>query len=242
MANKRRNSSARPPRELGLDEKLASIGVMVSASRLSPADIQRADIEETLVESAVDLGRGGDLKLLGPVLSWVAVHGSAVIIEKLVKMLRGRLDSGDDIEFVGLFAAMALEHGHKRWSIIAERFAPDLARPRPVGPVDLNESLLRLKGEEGWSKGSGFLVPKGSAAINQKWVLSRSALAKQHRQYRNRLIYGAQWRADIVTAYELGARTPAEASRVSGASYEPCHRVKSELEAAGLLTANRKTS
>jgi hypothetical protein len=209
---------------------------------MSPASIQRADIEETLVEGAVDLGRGGDLKLLGPLLSWVAVHGSAVIIEKLVKMLRGRQASGDDIEFIGLLAAMALEHGHKRWSIIAERFAPDAARPRHVGPVDLSEPLLRLKGEEDWSKGSGFLVPKGSAAINQKWVLSRSALAKQHRQYRNRLIYGAQWRADIITAYELGASTPAEASRMTGASYEPCYRVKSELEAAGVFVVDRKTS
>jgi hypothetical protein len=239
---KRSRSSARPFRELGLYEKLAAIGVMVTASPLSQAEIQRVDIEEALVDATTVLGRGDDLKLLGPMLSWVAMHGSAIIIEKLLKILRQRKDGGDDVEFVGLYALVALQHGHKRWSIIAERFGPDPAKPRPIGPIDLNESLLRLRGEEEWSKGSGFLVPKGSAAINQKWVLSRPALAKQHRQYRNRLMYGAQWRADIVTAYESGARTPAEASRMTGASYEPCYRVKSELEAAGVLTVTRKTS
>lgn len=191
-------------------------------------------------EGAIALARGDDFRLLGPMLSWVAVHGSAVIIEKLVKMLRHLTKDGKDVEFVALFALIALEYGHKRWSIIAERFAPDSNSPRHVGPPDIAESLLQVKGEESWSKGSGFLVPKGSAVVNLKWVLSRTALAKQHRQYRNRLIYGAQWRSDIVTAYELGARTPAEASRMTGASYEPCYRVRSELEAAGILgTVNK---
>lgn len=239
---KRRKSSPRLRREPGLSERLAAIGVMVTAASISPADILRVDIEETLVESAVALARGNDLKLLGPVLTWVAVHGSAVIIEKFAKILRRRQNEGDDIEFASLFALTAIEHGHKRWSIIAERFAPDVTAPRHIGPVDLSEALLRLRGEEDWSRGSGFLVPKGSATINPKWVLSRPTLAKQHLQYRNRLVYGAQWRSDIVTAYELGARTPVEASRMTGASYEPCYRVKSELEAAGVLTISRKTS
>ena len=53
--------------------------------------------------------------------------------------------------------------------------------------------------------------------------------------YKNRLIYGAQWRADIITAIERGAKTPIEISRMCGASYEPCHRVLSELKDAGIL-------
>jgi hypothetical protein len=86
-------------------------------------------------------------------------------------------------------------------------------------------------------KDSGFLVPKGVVEINPKWTLARASLARLNRQYRNRLIYGAQWRADIITAFELGADTPTKASRMSGASYEPCHRVLGELQAAGLKIA-----
>lgn len=225
-----------PPSERGLNEKLAAIGVMIAAESMSRAEIQRVDIEETLVDAAVALASpNGHLRLLGPILSWIAVHGSAVIVEKLIKILLHRKAIGADVQFAGLLAGMAMLHGHKRWSIVAERFSPDPSIPRSVGPPDLVASMLHLKGEEEWARKVAFLLPKGSGTINQKWVLSRHALAKQHHQYRNRLIYGGQWRSDIITAYELGARTAAEASRISGASYEPCHRVKDELEAAGVL-------
>ena len=60
-------------------------------------------------------------------------------------------------------------------------------------------------------------------------------LIKPKQQYRNRLIYGAQWKADINTAIENGARLPAEGSCATGASYEPCHRVFSELAAAEMM-------
>ena len=82
----------------------------------------------------------------------------------------------------------------------------------------MSASLLKLRGEEEWSRGSGFTLPKGVVRTDPKWTLSREALAAINRQYRNRLIYGPQWRADIVTAVKRGATTPAEASRLSGAS------------------------
>ena len=65
---------------------------------------------------------------------------------------------------------------------------------------------------------AGLRSPKGAIRTDPKWTLSREALAAINRQYRNRLIYGPQWRADIVTAVKRGATTPAEASRLSGAS------------------------
>ena len=60
-------------------------------------------------------------------------------------------------------------------------------------------------------------------------------LTELYHQYRNHLLYGAQWKADIITAIESIARTPAEASRATGARYDPCDRVFSELAAAGMM-------
>jgi len=222
---------------LGLNEKLAAIGVMLSAESLSTREIESVDIEETLADVAVALGRAqvnANLRLFAPVLSWIEEHGSAVIVEKLTKIILRRREDGADVQCAALFGKFALSKGHKRWSAIVEKIAPKSGSPEVFGPTDLAESLLILRGEEDWARGSGFRVPKGSAVTHSKWTLSRAVLAKRNRQYRNRLIYGAQWRADIVTAYELGARTPAEASRMSGASYEPCYRVKAELDAAGV--------
>lgn len=88
---------------------------------------------------------------------WVGAHGSAVIVEKLMKILRRQSSEGSPLYFAALLA------------------------------------------------------------------------------YKNRLIYGAQWRADIITAIERGAKTPTEISRMCGASYESCHRVLSELKDAGIF-------
>ena len=53
-----------------------------------------------------------------------------------------------------------------------------------------------------------------------------------NRQYRNRYLYGPSWRADIVTAIESGATSPAEIVRRLGCSYEPAHRVFREYALA----------
>ena len=127
---------------------------------------------------------------------------------------------------------MDVDHGHKRWRA-ALMFAQ--SSPRLVGDPKLVLSLLRLRGEERLARSAGFLVPRGTMSLNEEWVISRMGLPKINRQYRNRLINGAQWKADIITAIESNARRPAAASRATGASYEPCHRVFSELAAAGMM-------
>lgn len=222
---------------LSLDQKLAGIGLMVSSKSLLVSEMARVDIESTLAEAFVALLDERNLRLLLPVFTWIEVHGSSVIIEKLIKILSKSASDKQDTSLAALFAKFALLAGHKRWSTVANKFKLKLATPRLLGPSDMAASLVSLRGEESWSKDSGYIVAKGLISSNSKWVLSRKALAKLNHQYRNRLIYGPQWRADIITAYEQGAKTPTEASRISGASYEPCHRVKVELEAAGLLAS-----
>ncbi len=216
-----------------LEEKLAAIGVMTASRRLSARDVAAVDIEATIADVVAAFAADpSSLRWLGPVLAWIREHGSAVIVEKLTKLLHHRASDGTSVEYAALLARFAVAEGHKRWHSLLQ-FAP--ATPRLVGPPDLAPSLLKLRGEEDWAREAGFRVPRGSLTAEAKWTLSRAALARVNRQYRNRLVYGAQWRADIVTAVERGARTPTEASRASGASYEPCHRVFSELAAAGVL-------
>ena len=224
-------------RVLSLDEKLAAIGVLVSSRPLTKSETSQVDIENTLAEAFMGLNEEGNFRLLLSLFSWIEVHGSSVIIEKLVKFLSKFAEEKKDTSLAGLIARFATHKQHKRWSTIAKKFTYQGELPRLLGPKDLAESLLQLRGEEDWARRSGYRVPKGVISPNSKWVLSRKALAKFHHQYRNRLIYGPQWRADIITAYEQGAKTPTEASRISGASYEPCHRVKTELEAAGLFAS-----
>lgn len=224
-------------RTLSLDQKLAGIGIMISSKPALMIEIAKVDIESTLAEAFVALLDESNLRLLSPVFTWIEVHGSSVIIEKLIKILSKFAADKQDTSLAAVFAKFALQAGHKRWSTVAKKFKLKSATPRLLGPSDMAASLVSLRGEESWANATNYRVAKGLISTNNKWVLSRKALAKLNHQYRNRLIYGPQWRADIITAYEQGAKTPTEASRISGASYEPCHRVKVELEAAGLLAS-----
>jgi hypothetical protein len=88
-------------------------------------------------------------------------------------------------------------------------------------------------GDEAWSKYSGFLIPKNSEPIHEKYILSPRQLASCNQHYKNKLLYGANWRADIITAIEKGARNPRQASKISSSSYEPAHRIFNDLKAAG---------
>jgi hypothetical protein len=220
---------------LTLEEKLAAIGVMTATQQLSSETIAYVDLEETLADAIISFAETSDeQRWLGPGLAWVDVHGATVIIEKLTKILKSRASHGSNVEFASLLASFALQHGHKRWRTL-KSLAPNF--PRLIGHPDLAASLVKLRGDEEWSRDVNFIIPKGSVLPQRKWTLSQTSLAALNPQYRNRLIYGAQWRADIITAIDRGARTPSEASRASGASYEPCHRVFRELQAAGVVAA-----
>lgn len=224
-----------------VEQRLSSIGIMAASTELFAKDRDRIDIEATLASAFVQFSEDESfLRYLGPTFSWIEEHGHSVIAEKLVKYLECLQRAEKDVVFAALAGAYACSKGMRRWAALQRFSAPD--SERFVGPSELARSLIKLRGEETWAIGSGLRLPKGTMRTDRKWVLSREALAKINRQYRNRLVYGAQWRADIITATEFGARTAAEASRLSGASYEPCHRVLGELLAAGKIRPPTKSA
>lgn len=135
--------------DLSLDQKLAAIGIMMAAEPVSTKSRVSVDIEDTLVEAMVALGNGdSNLRLAGPLLTWVAEHGSAVIVEKLAKLLRIQIDRGTNAPFVTLLARYAAIHGHKRWRTLGDKFSLPNATNRIFGPQDLAESLLALRGAD----------------------------------------------------------------------------------------------
>ena len=77
-----------------------------------------------------------------------------------------------------------------------------------------------------------MLIAEGSLRIREDDVLPPAVLAKKNKQYRNRLLYGPSWRADIITAIENGAKNPTEISKSIGCSYEPAYRVFTEYSLA----------
>jgi hypothetical protein len=117
-------------RTLSLEEKLAGIGLMMSSKPLSKSEVAMVDIESTLAEAFIALVDESNFRLLLPVFTWIEVHGSSVIIVKLVQILEKSTADKQDTSLAALFARFALLAGHKRWSTVAKKFTLKLATPR----------------------------------------------------------------------------------------------------------------
>src|SRR5262249_47629716 len=109
----------------------------------------------------------------------------------------------------------------------------------PEHPVDpeLLESSIQFQGSDEELKKHGILVPKKLLRIRPEDVLTEVELSKSNPQYKNRLLFGACWRADIITAIEAGVENPSQISRLLGCSYEPAHRVFREYQLARGIAA-----
>lgn len=71
-------------------------------------------------------------------------------------------------------------------------------------------------------------------------ISSREYLAERNHQYRNRVLYGANRRADIITAVESGWGNPSAVANILGCSYEPAHRVLRDYYLFEAVIAKKK--
>lgn len=218
----------------GVSAQLAAIGVGLGV-KVPHSVRSSADIEEALIAASAAISRGFQDRIPGPLFSWISIHGERVNIERLRKLMKKYDGAQEDLIWIAAFAYFGLSQGQTRWKLLAKPSSKEVSLVSP----ETARRLIAMKGEESWSEGSGFLIPKGSLSISTKNVLSPAQLAGVCDQYRNRLIFGTSWRADIATAIERGASTPSEAARASGSSYEPAHRVMQELRLASYVASDR---
>jgi hypothetical protein len=208
-------------------DKLASIGC-----QFSDVHLVSVDIEETLAEAIETLPhskeRGRILKVL---CSWIIENGNQVILEKLAKILEKKAANAADVSYGALLGAFAVEHKLHKWAIL-KKFKPDSV-------IEIGDRQKPNADLEEWAREVNFSMRKGSIQTDAKYTLSRPQIAKIHRQYRNRLIYGAQYRSDIVTATQIGITEVKDVVKIVGVSREPATRILADLKDAGFLKAGK---
>ena len=172
-----------------------------------------ADIESTLLHAS-ELGMlAGDLRVLSLLTTWMGVHHARVNADRLVRLVSehaaGRVRA--------YWSAVAVWLGKDR------RLARLLKAYRGV-PVDLlstgNAFQLARRGADERFIGSKLRVPRGTLRDRPADVLAPAALVRRHAGYRNRVLMGPTWRADVWTVLE---REPdlavAEAARRASCSF-----------------------
>ena len=204
---------------------LVYIGMRFAGESLQSACKHDVDIENTLLD--VTEAFPGDTRLVSVFLSWIKIHGNYVIVEKLAKFAARRAESTlRDNPWLSLTAAWAVECGYHKWKKLIKKMPETVY----LYPKTVSEGGIKLKGAIPWLEPLGFRIPQNAIRIREDDVVPPEKLVQHNLQYKNRYLFGASWRADIITAIQRGIQSPSEIARAVGCSYEPAYRVSREYE------------
>ncbi|MBM4380086.1 MAG: hypothetical protein FJ086_12450 [Deltaproteobacteria bacterium] len=154
-----------------------------------------ADIEGTLVHASEVGMEEHDLRVLSVLATWFGVHHAHVNADRLVRLVKAH----DSARVRAWWSALAT------WQARDRRFARLVAGHRGAAldllPVGTAFQLGR-RGEDERFRGSALRVPRGTLRDRADDVLSPEELVRLHAGYRNRVLMGPSWRADVWTALE----------------------------------------
>lgn len=229
MAFRRTTSLGPTPAPDTLTARLVGIGMNFAAA--AEAD---ADIEGTLLYASALGMDDGDLRVLAVLTTWLGVHHAHVNADRLVRLV----------------GAHPSERVHAYWAAIAtwlekdRRFAR-LATAYVGAPVDLlptgTEFQIQRRGEDERFTESKLRVPKATLRDRNDDVLSPEALVRRHAGYRNRVLMGPSFRADVWTTLEHAPDLSiADVARKASCSFATAWQTAQDyrlLHAAGLSPA-----
>lgn len=215
MAFSRASALAHRPEDGLLTRDMVGIG-MNFAAEANPS----APIEETLVHaSEVGMEDQHDLRVLAVLTTWIGAHHRHINADRLTRCV----------------AAHGSGRVHAYWAGIARWLSKDrrffrLEKLRPQAPVALlpvgNDFQIARRGEDERFMGSVLRVPAGTLRDRDTDVLSPTHLVRRHAGYRNRVIMGPTWRADVWTALEAEPEaTVADVARRVGCSFATAWQV-----------------
>lgn len=187
---------------------LDAIGFRVTYSGI-PKLSEAPDIEKTLVKALYHIDDEG--RLLSLIITWLKIHGTHLIADKLFKEYDAAKEYlGETPWFSGICSYMYSQKDHR-----FKKGVKKLKKPHHLGNRD-QSILIKLKGAVDFLDEVGILASESSLRIRESDVLSVDELVKGNRQYRNRYIFGANWRAEIITSIQNGAQNPSQVSKLLG--------------------------
>ncbi|RLB51738.1 MAG: hypothetical protein DRJ42_16265 [Deltaproteobacteria bacterium] len=229
MAFSRATALAERPGGAELTRDMVGIGMNFAAEPNT-----EAKIEKTLVYSSALGMDEQDLRVLAVLTTWMRVHHRHVNVDRLVRCVSEHTS----------------ERVHCYWSAIAKWLGKDRRFARIAklygGPVlDLlpvgTDFQIARHGEDECFTDSALRVPAGALRDREADVFSPEALVQRHLGYRNRVLMGPSWRADVWTVLE---REPgvsvAEAARRAGCSFATAWQVAQDFAVLGRAGATAR--
>ncbi len=205
--------------ELLQGDKLTS--AMVGIGMLFTAKAARdPNIEDTLLAASVEGMERDDLRVLAILVTWLGVHHSWMNADRLIRAVEAHPSE----RVRAFWAAVA------KW-LERDRRLARLARTSRGSRVDLLRTgadfQVKRRGEDVRFETGPLRVPAGALRDRQQDVVLPAELAKRHRTYRQRVLIGSSYRADMWAELDRDpALSAAELARRTYGSFATAWQVK----------------
>ncbi|HMA95060.1 MAG TPA: hypothetical protein VKP30_20355 [Polyangiaceae bacterium] len=201
-----------------LDAAMVGIGMLFTADA-APS----ANIEDTVLSASIAGMQDSDFRVLSVLATWLGVHHERLNADRLVKIVGAH----DEPRTKAFWASVAQWLRSDRRLARLGRWSGGRTDLLPIG----SDFQIRRRGEDPRFLDSPLRVPAGVLRDRQQDVLSPQELAKKHVVYRQRIIMGPTYRADMWALLEVEpALTPAELARQSYGSFATAWQVKRDFE------------
>jgi len=207
---------------MSLERQLSNIGFYINAPK-EKLDFIDSDIEESILQAIYSFDSNS--RLLPLVFTWGEIHGKHLIADKffntynLIKKVKG------DSPWVSAFCALLSSCGDRRFNkgVIRSKKAVYLRGQN----VDI---LIKNRGAIEFLKEINILVPLHYYEFQERKIMTPQKLIKINPQYRNRFIYGTNWRSEIITMIEYGFENPHKISKHLNIGYPRVREVFKDYE------------
>lgn len=218
MAFSRKLTPDAPLHGAALDAAMVGIGMVFTAT---PDPF--ANLEDTVLAASVLGAEEGDLRVLSVLVTWLEVHHGRLNADRLVRLVQAQ----DSRRVQAFWASVA------RWLSSDRRLAklqPWSGQRLDLLPVG-TEFQIKRRGEDPRFKGGPLRVPAGTLRDREVDVLSPADLAQRHSSYRQRVIMGPSYRADMWVLLEAEPHlSPSELARRTYGSFATAWQVKRDFE------------
>jgi len=189
--------------------------------------VANANIENTLIFAA-ELGIvEGDMRVLGLVVHWLDVHQAHIHVDRLVRIVRQQRN----LRMLAFWAAVGAWLGRdRRFSRLAELYDGERMPLLTAG----NDFQVKRRGEDPRFACTCLCAPAGTLRKRDADILDPAAVVGVHHGYRNRVMMGPSWRADVWTALETNpSLSAAAAAREACCAFATAWQVKRDFELVG---------
>lgn len=198
-----------------LTQAMVGIGILFS----KPAT-PNPNIEDTLLAASIEGMEREDFRVLAALTTWIEVHHLWINADRLIRLVQDC--PGERVRAFWCSVGTWLEKD-RRFAKLTGVYAGPRLDLLPTG----TEFHIQRAGEDPRFQHGPLKVPGGILRDRKSDVLTPAELAKQHKAYRQRILLGPSYRADVWAALDREPSiTAAKLARQTYASFATAWQVK----------------